>query len=170
MSKRDYISLLRESIQRGMKEKFEKEGFLKPVAFFLHNPPADEHFPPIPVPVVIPIGRYFGDANWKTCLSYAMHRMCENPLIIAAGFVAEANCAKFKDDDELGKLVASGAVRINELKNHDDIIMMVFSTPVKEEIFIYSVDIKNKKVGERYPEANGFVGLLTNLFGWSSKN
>jgi hypothetical protein len=172
--KKDYVALLKESIQKGMIEKFERDGFIRPVAFFLHTLPVDvklsNDFPPIPVPVVIPIDKYLGDREWKPALSYAMHKMCENPLVIAAGFVAEANCAKFKQGDELGKLVESGAVRIDELKNHDEIIMMVFSTPINEEVFIYSVDTKNKKVGERYPETNGFAGLLTNLFGWSSKN
>ena len=93
--------------------------------------------------------------------------MCGNPMIIAAGLILEANCAKFDNNDELGKLVASGAIRVSELKDKNDVILMIFSTPVSEELFIYDVDIKNKTIGEKYPETSGFTGLFTNFFGWN---
>lgn len=120
------------------------------------------------MPAIIPIHKnLLIDYEAKSRLSLAMHKMCENPLILAAGLVLEANCAKFSENDELGKLVASGAIRVSELKDKNDIILMMFSTPVSEELFIYDVDIKNKTIGERYPETSGFTGLFANFFGWN---
>lgn len=169
MQNKDFVSLLKESMHQGMLMKFKKDGYIDPIAFFLQKPPIEnnvsENTPPIPV--IIPIAEYLRDPEWKLSLAYAMHKMCEDPLVIAAGLVAKASFARFRNNDELGKLVESGAVKISELKNKDDIIMMVFSTPVKEEIIIYSVDVKNKTIGERYPETSHFRGMLINLFGWN---
>ncbi len=153
----------------GMKKNFERDGIIRPIAFFLHKFPVDEKFPEgvPPTPTIIPIDEYLNDVDWKKGLSYTMHKMCENPMLLAAGIIAEANYTMFNNNDELGKLILSGALKINELKNKNDIIMMIFGTPIEEEIFIYGVDIKNKTVGERYPETNEFGGLLTNLFGWN---
>ena len=170
MEDKDYILLFKDSIHHGMLENFQRDGYLRPIAFFLHKIPIDGS--PFemtePLPVIIPIDKYLsGDSDWKQSLAYAMHKMCENPLVIAAGLVIEGNGAKFHVDDELGKLVQSGAVKISELKVKQDIIVMMFSTPAEEELFIYDVDIKNKTVGERFPESHNFNGLLTNLFGWN---
>ena len=169
MEGKDYILLLKDSIHHGMLENFKRDGYLTPIAFFLHKTPIDGS--PFemgePLPVIIPIGKYIGDLDWKQSLSYAMHKMCENPLIIAAGLVMEGSGAKFHVDDELGKLVQSGAVKISELKEKQDIIMMMFSTPIEEELFIYNVDVKNKTIGERFPESHNFNGLMANLFGWN---
>ena len=169
MEGKDYILLLKDSIHHGMLENFKKDGYLTPIAFFLHKTPIDGS--PFemrePLPVIIPIGEYFQELNWKQSLSYGMHKMCENPLIIAAGLVMEGSGAKFHVDDELGKLVESGAVKLSELKKKQDIILMMFSTPIEEELFIYNVDVKNKTVGERFPESHNFNGLWTNLFGWN---
>jgi hypothetical protein len=162
---KDFKSEFKASMLKGMQLNFEKDGYLAPIAFFLHQSPIEGN---PPVPTIIPIdGNLLSDYETKSRLSFAMHSMCKNPMIIAAGLILEANCAKFDNNDELGKLVASGAIRVSELKDKNDVILMIFSTPVNEEMFMYNVDVKNKTVGERYPESNQFTGLFTNFFGWN---
>lgn len=164
-STKDYKSEFKASMLKGMKAGFERDGYLVPIAFFLHQSLFDGK---PPIPTLIPIdGNLLADYETKSRLSFAMHNMCKNPLIIAAGLILEANCAKFYKNDELAKLVISGAIRISELKDKNDIILMMFSTPVSEELFIYDVDVKNKIVGERYSETNEFTGIFTNFFGWN---
>ena len=155
------IDEFKEIMRTGMIKNFQSSGFLAPVMFFMRGDEA----------VISEIPKEFlKNSEGKASLANLIKSICKQPNVIAGGIIIEAYAKSVKKNDEMAKLLLNGEIRVSECKEKDDIIMMVFSTPVKEEIFIYSVDIKNKKVGERYPEANGFVGLLTNLFGWSSKN
>ena len=80
----------------------------------------------------------------------------------------EANAAKIDANTELAKLVTNGDIRVSELKEKLDIIVLIFSTPEGEEIITYVVDCKNKVVGEPFSEgATNLGGKFSGFFSWN---
>jgi hypothetical protein len=63
----------------------------------------------------------------------------------------------------------SGNVKVSELKESQDIILMIFSTPANEEMISYVVDCDNKTVGEQLTEgeAEGVGGTFSHFFNWN---
>ena len=149
----------KETMKNGMIENFKIHGFLTPVMFFLINGQ--------PVISTIP-GELLEDYEGKTILSNMIKRICKDPNVIAGGIIIEANAAKVDADSELSKLLLNGDLRVSELKEKQDIIMMVFSTPEKEEMIAYHVDCKNKTVGEPLASNyDSFGGTFSEFFNWN---
>lgn len=152
------VNDFKEVLRQGMIANFEKCGYLTPVFFFyMDNHPIISMIPP----------ELLGSRNGKELLAGMIRNICSEKPVLAAGIIIEANAAKMDKDNELTKLVENGDVRVSELKEKQDIILMLFSTPEKEEIISYVVDCKNKTVGEPFAngfDATGMQGTFSNFF------
>lgn len=143
----------KEMIYQGMIEAFKKDGFLIPICFFLKDN--------TPIIVQIP------DNASKSKLASVIKTMCMEEGVTAAGLITEAYAAKFDKDDEMGKLVQNGNMRVSECKNKEDIIFMVFSSPYKEEMIAHYVDCDNKTVGKKMESMEQFKGIFSGFFFWT---
>jgi len=150
----------KEILRQGMIENFERDGYLAPVFFFYE----------IGQPVISQIpNELLNNARGKQILAGIIKTICLKPTVLAAGIIIEANAAKLDDkDSELTKMVLNGDIRVSELKQSQDIIVMLFSTPSKEEVFAYAVDCKTKTVGEEFGdgELDGIGGTFSKFFDW----
>lgn len=142
----------------GMIENFEKDGFLQPILFFIKDG----------IPLIIPIPPdIIGTSEGKTRMIGMIKSMCTMPMVSGAGLIIEAYARKFNNDDELGKLVMNGDVKVKDLKDKEDIILMIFSTPEKETMTAHYVDCDNKVVGEKMESFDQLGGLFSGFFNWN---
>ena len=150
----------KEILRLGMIRNFENDGFLIPVVFFFKND--------MPMFSQIPIELLSTD-NGKSILANIIRKECQEPNVLAAGIIIEANGAKVVDNNEEAQKVFNGEMSVSEMKNKQDVIMLFFSTPEEEESFIYCVDIENKKVGELFggEVMKQMSGRFTDLFKWN---
>lgn len=145
-------------IYSGMTAAFERDGFVQPLAFFLINGQ--------PVIVEIPMD-FMANYESKAIMVAGLKRICGMPGVTAGAFVTEAYAAKFEENDQRKDLVMNGAMRVSECDNKQDIIMMVFSTPVGEEMISHFVNPENKTVGEKMDDVEKFEGLFSGFFKWA---
>lgn len=144
----------KEVMRNGMIENFKNDGRLLPVAFFYaDNQP---HISEIPNDML-------KNSAGKLALSMNIKALCGNPAVTAAGIIIEAYGAKINADSKDAKNVLDGIVRVSELDEKQDIIIMIFSTPEKDETFSYLVDSKNKTVGEEF--VTGDSDPMKSIFG-----
>lgn len=158
--KNEKLQNFKEIMRQGMIMNFEKSGNLAPVMFFYKaGEPAISLIPP----------ELLSTLEGKQMLATLLKRICSEPDVIAAGIIIEAYGAKMDKDSELAKLVESGAMRISEIKEKQDIIVMIFSTPEGEECIAYEVDPKTKTVGRMFTdsEAGEYGGNFSHFFGWN---
>jgi hypothetical protein len=95
-------------------------------------------------------------------------KICKEPNVIVCGIIIEAYAKSINKTDEMSKLLLNGSVKVSELKEKEDIILMIFSTPVKEETIAYYVDCNNKTIGKPVaPECGSFSGIFSNFFEWN---
>jgi hypothetical protein len=143
-------------MENGMIENFKSFGFLTPVMFFLmNNQPMIKEIP----------SELLENSEGKQILSQIIKKICKEPNVTAGGIIIEAYAAKTNQDTELSKSLLNGDIRVSELKEKQDIIMMVFSSPEKEEMIAYNVDCKNKTVGEQFAsDCDSFDGTFSNFF------
>ena len=147
----------REFMRNTMIKNFENDGYLTPIFYFFKNgQPMLDIIPP----------EALSSYESKQQLADMIRNVCNDPTVIAAGIIIEAYGAKFDKDNPLSKLVENGDLRVSELKEKQDLIMMVFCTPESDEIITYAVDCKNKKVGEQFADSNfgGFSGIFSKFF------
>jgi hypothetical protein len=155
------IDSFKEVMHQGMLENFKKDGFLQPLIFLLYKK-ENEIFP-----IFKPLeGNFMGNYEYKKDITEKMHIICESPLVLAAGIITEAYGAKISNDNEISKKLLNGDIRVSELKEKEDIIILTFNTRVSEEIIAYVVDVKNKTIVEKYPEASNYSGMFSGFFGW----
>lgn len=149
----------KDAMHQGMIKNFERDGHLAPVLFLYKegNPTIGE----------IP-NELLSTPEGKDVLSGIIHNICLDPDVLAVGVIMEAYGAKIDKDNEMAKLVSEGNIRVSEMKEKQDIIMMVFSTPEKEEYFSYVVDCENKTVGEVFGEGTDHLmkGRFSGFFNW----
>ena len=149
---------VKEVMYKGMVENFEKDGFLQPILFFVKDK----------TPVIVPIPPdILGTPDGKVRLVAMIKNVCTLPMVSAVGIVMEAYAKKFNNDDELGKLVMNGDIKIKDLKDKEDIIVMIFSTPKEEIIIGHFVDCENKTVGEKMKESDNISGMFSGFFNWN---
>ena len=149
----------------GMLENFRKSGFLQPLAYFLYKN-GDTTFPH-GLRLVPLTGDFMGDFEYKKEIAEKIRKICESPFVIAAGIITEAYAAKISIADENSTKLLNGEIRVRELNQKEDIIIMVFNTRICEEIIAYVVDVKNKTIGEKYPETSYYSGVFSGFFGWN---
>jgi hypothetical protein len=156
------VDLFKEVMRVGMIANFENDGSLDPIIFFLKAGK----------PVIIRIPDFmFSSQKAKAMISNAIRLLTHQPDVTVAGIITEAWGVKLNSDNE-NELVESlkrGEKQVRDLEEKQDIIIMVFSTPEKEELIGYKVDCENKKVCEEFTEseANSCGGLFSNFFSWN---
>jgi len=149
----------KEVMHKGMIENFTKDGFLTPILFFFQD---DK-----PVIGIISYELLSTAHGKKQLAAYIKNKCCE-PNVTAGGIIMEAYGAKiFKDNIEAEKIM-KGEINISEMNNAKDIIIMIFSTPEKEETFTYVVDCETKTVKENFsPEETEMGnGIFNDFFKW----
>ena len=152
------IDEFKEIMRTGMIKNFQSSGFLAPVMFFMRGDEA----------VISEIPKEFlKNSEGKASLANLIKSICKQPNVIAGGIIIEAYAKSVKKNDEMAKLLLNGEIRVSECKEKDDIIMMVFSTPVEEEAIAYYVDCENKTVGEKLPSDGSYGGTFSNFFDWN---
>lgn len=150
----------KEILRQGMITNFERDGYLTPIVFFFKNgAPVIEMIPP----------ELLANSMGKEILALMLKKTCQEPNVLAAGIIMEAYGAKIDENNPNKDSIASGEIRVSELDEKQDIIVMLFSTPESEELIIYEVDCENKKVGSLFndEEMNKFDGLFSNFFTWN---
>jgi hypothetical protein len=158
--KSEKLNGFKEIMKNAMIENFERDGFLTPIVFFLKDDqPLISMIPP----------DFINTSEGKNMLSEMIKNFCLQPNVFAAGLILEANGAKMEKDTELSKLVMSGDIRVSELKEKLDIIVMIFSTPESDELVAFEVDCKNNKVCDEFGggEASAIGGTFTKFFNWN---
>jgi hypothetical protein len=154
------INDFKEVLKEGMIRNFKKDGCLTPVFFFLKDN----------IPIISQIPQYLlSSQEGKCALGNIIKRLCQEPNVFAAGIIMEAWGAKLEKDDERSKSLMNGDIRVRDLDNKRDIIMMIFSTPEGEEAISYVVDCKNKTIGEPFTgeEMDKMAGNFANFFNWT---
>jgi hypothetical protein len=153
------IEQFKEHMHQSMLMNFKKSGFLVPVIFFL--------FCERPIIEKIP-KNLLSNPKGKDHLANAIKHMCENPRVTAAGIIIEANGAKIKEDNKLFNSILDGNIKVSELKEKQDIIVMIFSTPEGEEMISYIIDSSNKTIVEPFNDNKGsYEGRFSNFFSWN---
>lgn len=155
------IDKLKNAMLNGMIHNFENDGYLTPIVFFLENG--------MPIISEIP-SEFMSTIEGKQQLSEQIKSKCANPNVIVGGIITEAYCSVITDDemtdDEMGDLLKSGDISVKEMKDKKDIIMMIFSTPEKQETFVYVVDVDNKKIIKKLDNSDNVSGLFSGFFNW----
>lgn len=145
-----------------MKANFEKDGFLDPVMFAVTLEAF--HFAAIPPELL-------QNQQSKSLLKKILESKTKEPGVIAVGVILEAwGCMLEKEKDSgLLKLIQNETLNVRDLKYRENIILMIFSTPEKDELCAFCVDAENKKVlGSYIPDGemmNG--GLFSNFFAYT---
>lgn len=151
------VQELKEVLKKGMIQNFKQDGFLTPMFFIYKDGKA--MFGEITDGLIDnPEGRNYFASYLKS--------LCRESNVLAAGIITEARTASFPVNSEMTLLIESRNVNVSELKETQDIIMMLFSTTDTEEIFSYEVDCSNKTIGEKIQSEGmeSFSGLFSGLF------
>jgi hypothetical protein len=154
------LNEFKEVLKEGMIANFKKDGFLTPILFFyMENKPMI-----IPVP-----SELFSCSESKQILARIIQNFCQENPVLAAGIIIEANGVKMDGDSEMSKLVMNGDIKVSELKEKQDIIFMLFSTPENDDLISYVVDCKNKTIGEPFSvnEITNACGVFSGFFSWN---
>lgn len=159
------VDNFKEVMKNGMLLNFKDDGFLTPVLFFLvHN----MH----PQLKMIP-NEFLSTKEGKQLLADKIKNICSEPDVIAAGIIIEASGIKIdlNSPKDLFNKINSGEVKVSDLKEREDYILMIFSTPEKDEKFSYVVDVENKKIIEEMGSDNmGLIaGTFSNFFQWNKQ-
>lgn len=154
------VNEFKEIMRKSMIENFENDGALTPVIFFIKdNQPIISQIP----------YEFLESQEGKYLISQVIKNICSQPNVLAVGMIIEAYGAITNPDDKISKDIISGEIKVSDLDDKQDIIVMIYSTPEKEEIIAYVVDEENKKVLDRFGEtdANSLSGLFSGFFNWS---
>ena len=162
--KNETISKFKNVLHKGMIENFKTDGSLTPIMFFMKD---DQ-----PIITQIP-NEYLINAESKNKLGEIVRKLTQEPDTKVAGIIIEAYGAKIdnKKDPKTAKSLINGDVRVSELDERQDIIVMIFSTPYNEEMISYVVDPKTKTVGESFNDnndADAFMGTFSHFFNWTN--
>jgi len=155
------LTNFKEMMRLGMIENFKEFGFIEPVLFFYKD--GEQFIMEIPHDLL-------KDCESKLVLADVIKSICQEPNVFAVGIIIEANCAKLDEiGDELSEQVLNGKVKISQLKEKQKIIVMMFSTPEDEEMFVYKVNSKKKTVDAMFGEEKlkGIQGIFSNFFLWN---
>jgi len=146
----------KEVMRKGMVDNFKHHGFLTPVVFFYTK--ETPYISEIPHEML-------GSTAGKVAIAGNIKERYKKANILSCGIIIEAYAAKVDADSETAKKVIDGVVRVSELDEKQDVIIMIFSTPEKDESITYLVDCENKTVGEEFLEgADRMEGIFGNFF------
>jgi hypothetical protein len=150
----------KETLRQGMIQNFENCGYLTPILFFyIEGRPLISVIPP----------EVLSTREGKTELATIIRNFCQKNPVLAAGIIIEADAAKIYPDDKEGIKALNSEIKVRDLEQKVDIIVMIFSTPEGDEMISYEVDYNTKKVGEPFGEgkAERLGGIFANFFTWN---
>lgn len=157
-----HIEDFKKVLHHGMIKSFEADGCLAPIVFFYKD---DK-----PIISEIP-NDLLNSSEGKIILADMIKTACLNPTTRVAGIIIEAYGVKLdeKQDSDINESIKRGEIRVSELDEKQDIIIMIFSTPNSEEFISYCVDPKTKTVGEEFigESADVMAGTFSKFFNWS---
>jgi hypothetical protein len=145
------INEFKEVMHQGMIANFKIHGFLTPVVFFYKD--GEALISEIP-------HQLLSTPEGKSIIAAGIKDFCTQPNVFAAGMIIEAYGAAIgkDEDDEMTKLINNGNMRVRDLKQKQDIIVMIS----------YVVDPNSKTVGKRFVEnGHGATGRFSNFFSWN---
>ena len=149
---------VKNAMYMGMIKNFERDGFLTPTLFFVKDN----------TPIIMPIpSDMLETPDGKIRIASMIKSVCTLPMVSGAGLIIEGYAKKFDKDDEVGKLVLNGNIKLNELNDKEDIILMIFSTPYEEIMMGHYVDCENIVVGEKMEDFDQFSGMFSGFFNWN---
>jgi hypothetical protein len=157
------VNALKQAVKHGIRVNYEKFGEVSPIVFILIDGK----------PRIQPIPNLFLETNeGKEKFMATLRLVCKDTSVSCAGIVIEAWARSFSSqEDHLAQLLMDGNMKVRDLKEKDDVIVMIFATPDKEEGFVYKVDEKNKKISMEEPMKAGFSeGIFSNFFELRTKN
>lgn len=153
------IEKYKEVMKNGMIDNFKRDGNLVPVVFFVEN--FDLTIAEIP-------NHFLLSEEGKNALSVLIRNKCANPNIQAAGMIIEAWGAKIDVDGDVAKALENSEIKVSDLDEKVDIIILIFSTPTKSEIIAYRVDSENKKILDNFgDEIKSISGRFSDFFKWT---
>jgi hypothetical protein len=154
------LEQFKKSLHNAMLENFKKDGYLAPMLFFFQDNQ--------PLMAIIP-KEMLSSVEGKHKLSDFIRNKCLEPNVLATGIIIEAHSAKMDVDKEEAEKVFNGEMRVSQMKNAQDIILLSFSTPEKEEMFAYYVDYKTKTIGECLADGDmgGTQGIFSDFYKWN---
>lgn len=155
------IETLKAVMIKGMIDNFTNDGCLTPVLFWVeNNQPAITQIP----------NKYLSNIEGKTILGEIIRKKCGDENVTAAGIIFEAYGVKmYPDKDaETVKKIMNGDLKVSDMNEKEDIIVLVFSTPDSHEIISYNVDCENNKVLDKYvgDNKNDMAGIFNSFFNW----
>lgn len=135
---------LRDSFKKTMVQNFLKDGYLVPLVFIYK-------FGKVKI-IQIP-NNVLASQSGKDNLAEMIKKECRMGAF-AAGMIIEAYCTQID-------------IKANSRVKNDSLVM-VFSTPEKEELFVYNVDIEKKKIIEELDSkgAQSVAGRFSDFFSW----
>lgn len=156
------VEKLKKVMHDGMLEAFKQDGALMPIFFYHQNgqPTLSE------IPAFLLNSGNLG----KTILTEYIKNICVEPTTLCAGLVIEAHGVKLnpdEDKDDIEKL-EKGLLNIGEHPKRVDMIILIVSTPEKNEMIAYEVDCENKTIGEKFDSdyTKLLTGRFTSFFNW----
>ena len=156
------IEDFKNSMVEKMKENFTTHGYLTPVMFFLKD--GQLLINKIP-------NDCLASRQSKEMLAVTIKRICTEPNVLAGGIIIEAYLAKVSPDSESAKKALANKISVSQMPERVDAIVMIFSTPEKEELITYEVDCKNKIVKDMDEDMKKGVstgkGTFSGFFNWT---
>jgi len=155
------VNIFKEAMKDAMIDNFKTCGYLVPVVFFYTGEK--------PIIVQLPPD-FMGDRTNKIALTETIRDYCIKNNCLAAGLITEAYGAKVDSNSETAKKLTSGEMRTSECDEKQDIIIMLFSTPERDELISYVVDLDKKSVGVEFstPDMQStMMGILGDFFKWN---
>lgn len=150
----DLLNKFKESLKKSMIQNFKNDGYLAPVLFFMYNNN--------PVMSIIPENLFNSDEG-KNEISSTLHLISQKPTVSAVGMIYEAYMTKQEKDNELIKLLENGSLRVSELKEKQDVLILLFSTFESETMIMVEVNSETKEIGE-ITENNTGGGRFSGFF------
>lgn len=163
--KQTNIEKFKKILHEGMIKNFKEGGFLTPIMFLYKGGQS----------IISEIPAHFLDSQeGKHELARVMQGICKQSDVLVAGIIIEAYGTKIDKnvDSEIAKSLYDGDTKVSDLEDKEDIILMIFSTPVGEEMISYIVDPETKTIGESFDEgaAEQLAGTFSHFFNWNSNS
>lgn len=148
------LNEFKESLKGSMIQNYKNDGYLTPVIFYLD----EGKFIISKIPEIL-----FNSDEGKNEVSSLLHLISQKPTVTVVGMIYEAYMTKQEKDNELIKLLENGSLRVSELKEKQDVLILLFSTFESETMIMVEVNSETKEIGE-ITENNTGGGRFSGFF------
>lgn len=123
-----------------MRENFKLHGELAPIYFIITDGRLKID--------VIP-SENLETSEAKESLGRTFKVMCRNPKVSCFGTIIDAYVTTTDQNAEITKLLLSGAMKVAELKDKHDAMVLTIATPEEELVVMYLTDPKTRTILKR---------------------